>query len=291
MKSSWRRGTTSRLLGKARRSLLRVPIVRHWSDWTYYAALGRHAEQLRSTQQYATEVLDTLRTRRLAQLYGRKVVPHDVVAKARDLCRELGEGTGSRITIESSHADTSAMLPLYAWGLSTANLDLAEAYIGLPVRYLGAAVKRERADGRPDDIRQWHIDVEDRRMLKLIVYLCDVDEGTGPLEYLDREHTERARSKLRYWTGFVNDERMHQVIARDHWRCATGPDLTMIMLDTCRIFHRARPPVARDRYSVTFSYCSQFAYQVYPEFLPGKEMVSALSDHLTERQREAWLHA
>jgi len=33
------------------------------------------------------------------------------------------------------------------WGLAAANLDLAECYIGPPVRYLGVEIKRELPDG------------------------------------------------------------------------------------------------------------------------------------------------
>lgn len=36
---------------------------------------------------------------------------------------------------------------VFMWGLAAANLDLAECYIGPPVRYLGVEIKRELPDG------------------------------------------------------------------------------------------------------------------------------------------------
>ena len=81
------------------------------------------------------------------------------------------------------------------WGLSDHLLDLAECHIGLPVRYLGMEVKRElvqSAAGRNHEVvRRWHLDHEDRRILKVIVYLSDVDAGAGPFGYIHQAHSAR----------------------------------------------------------------------------------------------------
>ena len=52
--------------------------------------------------------------------------------------------------------------------------------MGLPVRYFGVAMKREIANGVIEGPRSFHIDPEDENVLKIIVYLNDVDAGTGP---------------------------------------------------------------------------------------------------------------
>ena len=50
----------------------------------------------------------------------------------------------------------------------------------------GVSVKREIANGLMEGpARVFHRDPEDERVLKIIVYLSDVDEGAGPFQCLD----------------------------------------------------------------------------------------------------------
>ena len=167
------------------------------------------------------------------------------------------------------------------------NLDLAENHIGLPVHYLGVEVKRERADGRAEDVRQWHMDIEDRRMLKLIVYLSDVDDGCGPFEYIDLMRSGEAARVLRYSSGFVSDAVMDRVVPQENWLRGVGPRLSAIFVDSSRIFHRVVAPTTTDRYSMTFSYSSTTSYQVFPEFMLSAKALRRLSHQLTPRQRAA----
>ena len=44
-----------------------------------------------------------------------------------------------------------------------------------------------------------------------------------------------------------------------------GPRLTANIADTARCLHRASPPLANDRYSMTFSYLSRRSYLVFAE--------------------------
>lgn len=59
----------------------------------------------------------------------------------------------------------------FLFGLAPNVLDFAERYFGLPVDYLGVDIKREIANGVEDSGRFWHYDIEDARILKLMVYL------------------------------------------------------------------------------------------------------------------------
>lgn len=149
----------------------------------------------------------------------------------------------------------------FLFGLSPALLDLAECYLGLPVAYLGVNVKREVANGLHKGARLWHADPEDERVLKLIVYLNDVDGDSGPFEALDARFSEEARKELRYaWASTCTPEVLARVASPSQWRSYTGPRLTAILCDTARCLHRASPPTARDRYSMTFSYLSRKAH-------------------------------
>ncbi len=175
---------------------------------------------------------------------------------------------------------------VYLWGLDERLLDLVENYIGLPVQYHGASVRREVADGRATDVRQWHLDPEDSRMLKIIVYLGgDVGDGGGAFEYLDGAATRRAVRALRYVSGFVDDARMRRVVPESEWRRATGAAYTANLADTCAVFHRAGPPVNADRYTVTYSWTSRRPRKTYGAMPMSESEYRAVTVVLSPRQR------
>lgn len=277
----------ARARGKAKRFLLRAPLVKQWSDERYFAELGRHTEDLPSLDREQLDVVNALRRTFVTTRDLTPVIPEDVLAVAERLVSRLRSDTATSHCVRVSQEELARDLTLFTWGLSSVNLDLAESYIGLPVAYLGVEVKRERPDGVAADVRQWHVDVEDRRMLKVIVYLSDVDEGAGPFEYIDRSHTQKAVQSLGYWSGFVSDEVMCAAADPSVWRMATGPRLTGVFADTCRLFHRAKPPTRTDRYSMSFSYVSSKPRQVFPELMLPRRTVMQLCAELTPRQRAA----
>ena len=146
---------------------------------------------------------------------------------------------------------------------------------------------REFADGRCLGERQWHMDIEDRHTLKLIVYLSDVDGGSGPFQYMSRATTDRVRADLGYFSGFVSDERMLTVSEPHEWQRVLGPTFTAAIADPCNLFHRGQPPTTTDRYSMTFSYCSRRPDQVLTEYLPTHGQGERMRPRLTVRQRMA----
>ncbi|MGW0163352.1 hypothetical protein ACWDUN_28925 [Mycobacterium sp. NPDC003323] len=180
---------------------------------------------------------------------------------------------------------------LYRWGLAEANLDIAERLIGQPVRYLGLEVKVERvrtAQGM-QQARQWHLDAEDHRMLKIIIYLNDVDCGTGPFQYLPVAASATARRALRCRPGitFLTDDAVAAVSPRMGWRQATGTAGTAVYADTGRVIHRLKAPTRQDRYSVTFVYTSDRPYAVFTRFMPPRALIEAVAATSTPRQRRA----
>jgi hypothetical protein len=75
---------------------------------------------------------------------------------------------------------------LVLWGVSPALLRIAQHYFGLPAAYDGPKVAFTPVDGRQAGTRLWHRDREDRRMIKVAIYLNDVTEGGGPLQAIKR---------------------------------------------------------------------------------------------------------
>ncbi len=199
-----------------------------------------------------------------------------------------------------SPVDTVGYLPhsvlagdpaLFLWGLAETNLDIAERHIGLPVRYHGLEVRAERTTPAVSRhlVRDWHFDVEDRRMLKIVVYLSDVDESTGPFEFLPSAASDLARATLRVRPGltFLPDADVSAAVPSSAWEPITGPAGTAVYADTARLLHRVKAPTGGDRYSATFVYTSDRPRHTLSRFMPPRHIVQSLLGDLTPRQRRA----
>jgi hypothetical protein len=178
------------------------------------------------------------------------------------------------------------------WGLSEDVLDLAECHIGLPPRYLGVEVKREivrpAAGHSHAAVRRWHLDYEDRRILKVIVYLSDVDTGSAPFEYIDLQ------TSAALLNGRGHGHRMARLgepelakIPESKRKQVTGSRMTAVYVDTGRVLHRVRPPLTSERYSVTFAYCSRRPYLTYSDLMLSRAAVRQLRESMSVRQWQA----
>lgn len=187
-------------------------------------------------------------------------------------------------TVRPSVDDLLADLSLWQWGLQDRLLDIVENYLGVPARYYGADVRREVANEQTVGVRRWHRDAEDRRTVKILVWLHEVDEEGGPYAYIPLAETLSAVERLHYVAGFVDDHRVLGMVAPGSVRTATGPQWTAVVADNCRLFHRATPPVARDRLSVTFTWSSRTPMKTEQAPVFTAEHLLRLKTGLTERQ-------
>lgn len=284
-----RPATSRRVPNRLKREVLRLPPLRRLWDRAYDVELQQHASSLPRLTEQDAQLVDAIRHE------GALIVDFEslgipgttrLLAAGRSLIPELLD--------YSLNGDSTASMPperliahpvIYRFGLEERLLDIAESYIGLPPMYLGVEFKRERADRRAIDVRQWHRDVEDRRMLKIILYLNDVSATGGPFQYVRKDASDRAVAALRYRSGYVSDEAMHTVVPRREWRTCTGNRGSAVLSDTCRIFHRATPPISQDRFSLTFSYSSRHPVQTYETVVFSAEQMRPILDGLSERQR------
>ena len=277
----------ARARGRTKRAWVAAPVVRQWSEARYRMQLARHAENLPRLTHDRYSILEELRREGMVQRDATALIPREVLEAADRIAARLHLSTSPNCSVSFSPDDLASEPVLFKWGLSEENLDLAENHIGLPVHYRGVHVKRERADGIARGVRQWHKDIEDRRMLKVIVYLSDVDDGCGPFEYIDPARSAVAARALHYSSGFVSDVAMDRIVPAESWLRVTGPRLCATFVDTTQVFHRASPPTTTDRYSMTFSYSSMTPYQVFPEAMISRPTLWRLRDDLTPRQRRA----
>jgi hypothetical protein len=178
------------------------------------------------------------------------------------------------------------------WGLREDLLDLAECHVGLPPRYLGVEVKREIANPAAghshEAVRRWHLDHEDRRILKVIVYLSDVDRASAPFEYVDLPTSDAVlHGRSRPCRSARLDDAVRAEVPPHKRTQVTGPRMTAIYVDTGRVLHRVSPPLASERYSVTFAYCSTSPRITYSQLMVPGAVRRALRSCLSARQWQA----
>jgi hypothetical protein len=273
---------------RAKLSSGQIPFVEQLLEARYQFQRGRYAERLPWLPEDRFDLVREVHRDGVAQRSIR--LPGTVERAAERMVDVLRQADTKlarvRVPVTAHEADPS----VFTWGLAAENLDLAESYIGLPVRYLGVEVKRERPGGSDvEGVRRWHMDIEDHRMLKIIVYLNDVDNDGGPFEYLDRERTVAVIRALNYRDRYQLGYAIDHVVPDRIGRRLTGPRLTAVYADTCRVLHRATAPTAKDRYSLTFQYSSMKPRHVFSHCMLSDYALCRLGDELTARQRRALL--
>lgn len=173
---------------------------------------------------------------------------------------------------------------VFCWGLQEPLLTFAACYLRQPVAYLGVMLHRSVANGRQVGTRLWHLDGEDYRTLKLMVYLNGVDAADGPFEYIPRRYSPSYQD-FRGIQARIRDEEMAAVVPRSRWRACVGPTDTAIWVDTTAVFHHGRVP-ERDRYTLTFAYTSAQPKDCdrCRQFFPHPELIKPLGAQLTPQQ-------
>lgn len=166
------------------------------------------------------------------------------------------------------------------WSSEQRLLDIVENYIGLPIKCQGIQFRRESAHSRQFGAMLWHKDGDDRRSIKVIVYLSDVDREHGPFEYIPKSVTATDRLKLRidyqiFRTGFsgIKDENIEKFVSKSAWKSCVGPAGTVIFVDTQSVFHHGSLRTA-ERSALFFVYtarhpkrpdlCRQYSDDTYP---------------------------
>lgn len=283
-------GVTSRVTMGLHARARKLAPYEAWLRFGHRRARARYRDRL-SGDIALDDVCRDLRARgvtqrRLADLE----TPYDAMIEAADrLCAELAaqpSGHG-RVDPERILAEPE----LYRFLLSEPLLDLAEQYMGLPVRHFGVELKREVADGALQGPRQYHTDPEDENVLKIIVYLNDVDAGTGPFQCIDATDSAKVRQAMRASTlagRWIGTEDLEQIVPSSRWITCLGPRLTANICDTARCVHRASPPLTKDRYSITFSYLSERPYFLWSsDAALQRKFHARWGDLLSARQRTA----
>lgn len=262
------------------RRILSMPSIERRRDIEYRRSLSRHAAQLPNLAGLDARICEGLRQDGIFVTSLEELgLPGS--AAMFETARRMAEDYAPQARARAARGEKYLMLPgaqmmmqpgLFTWGLEDRLLNIAEAYLGLPPAYDGMALVYSVADGKAEGSRRWHRDREDRRMVRIAIYLNEVDAGGGPFE-LDR----RGRDAI-------------QADDPDAVRSCPGPAGTVIFADTARCLHRGKP-AERDRMAIFYSY---FSRRPRYSFYCGRSglshaQISALTRELPARQMESAL--
>ncbi|AFZ26754.1 Phytanoyl-CoA dioxygenase (PhyH) [Cylindrospermum stagnale PCC 7417] len=175
----------------------------------------------------------------------------------------------SIVSPRDSHADyklpqiyTVTDLPeFFAWGIEKKLQNIIENYIGLPIAFHGVHLRKDFPNEQQLQTLLWHKDAEDRRMIKVIIYLNDVTDKHGPFEYVPKRYSllERLTDyRVDYellQTNYlgINDEKLSKIIPKSAWKSCPGKAGTVIFVDPRNILHHGTVRT-QERSTLFFTY-------------------------------------
>lgn len=154
---------------------------------------------------------------------------------------------------------------IFLWGAEVKLLRIVENYLQLPVAYDGLSYYYSPADGKESGPRKWHRDKEDWQMIKIGVYINDVNEDGGPFQCVTPSTNEILCQKLnaqqirKYKTAYHHEiQSLLPESMQHHWhQSCVGRAGTVIFVDTAKYYHRGKPPLKFGRSAIFFGYCSR----------------------------------
>jgi hypothetical protein len=150
------------------------------------------------------------------------------------------------------------------FALQPAVLNLVNRYFGMYTRLRAFNVWHNFASKKdPRNSQLWHHDPEDNYILKMFVYLTDVNEESGPLIYAPGTHAQGSIKSApesfkdsETTARRSNDAQMSAVVPKDRWIAAVGTKGTVVFADT-RGYHKGGLVREKDRVLYNCMFTSQ----------------------------------
>jgi hypothetical protein len=282
-----------RVINGIRRNIEQISVLRVPAELTYKAALEEYIDNLPTLSPTDFRIVETLQREGVCVTSLEELkIPSTplIINSAKKIIPKLITTNPSNRKEYSIHATPVQIMEypeIFLWGLEQRLLNIAENYLGLPVAYHGAYFRRELVNGIQIKTRQWHTDMEDYRLLKIIIYLNDVSDNDGPFQYIPKHLTSLVNQSLNYKYGYIRDKRMLSLVPPLYWRQCIGSTGTVIFADTGSIFHRGKLPVALERFAIFFDYTSrQPKRPYYCKSSLSKDDLLLLAKNLSEPQKK-----
>ena len=256
-----------------------------FSDFKYYVARWQHSRNLPALEGRDRNILNALKK---DGVYVTTLVDlglnssSELLKAAYHQLSQMENANNDHLEQKWPQISTVTGLPeFYAWGIEKRLLNIIENYIGLPVAFHGVHLRKDFNNKHQFGTLLWHSDAEDRRIIKIFIYLNDVEQKTGPFEYIPRSLTS-----LFSWNYFqlyyklwksaymgIDDEEVKPVIPKSAWKSCPGPAGTVIIVDTKNALHHGTVRT-EDRSALFFCYtanpperpdlCTQYWDDTYP---------------------------
>ena len=159
--------------------------------------------------------------------------------------------------------------PWVRLGVEPRLLDIANAYLGMwsKLEYVDVWYTPPAGDDDRRASQRWHRDFNDRHLLKVFIYLVDVDEDTGPFEYVPRSAPGGELDRLWPWRPLgenypPEDEFAERVNGRSVM--FTAPKGTIIFCNTSG-FHRGGFATGKPRVLATLTWDSPASLKALSE--------------------------
>jgi hypothetical protein len=230
----------------------------------------------------------------------------DLEADAAAFVRETEAGLASEGAGGSSglrrRAGKEFVVRKYSWGVqlglddpwlrlatSPRLLDVANAYLGMwsKLEYVDLWYTPPAGSDERKSSQRWHRDFNDRHLLKAFVYLVDVDEESGPFEYVPRSAPGGELDSLWPWRPLgdnypPDDELAERIDGRSV--TFTAPKGTIIFCNTSG-FHRGGFAKSKPRALATVTWDSPASLKALSE--RNYTFVSTNGTELNAAQRYA----
>jgi ectoine hydroxylase-related dioxygenase (phytanoyl-CoA dioxygenase family) len=150
--------------------------------------------------------------------------------------------------------------PWLRLGLNRRLLDIANTYLGMwtKLEYVDVWYTPPADESERKSSQRWHRDFNDRHLLKAFLYLVDVDQETGPFEYVPRSAPGNELEHLWPWRplgdNYPPDD---ELVAKIEGKSVSfvAPKGTVIFCNTSG-FHRGGFASAKPRALATVTYSS-----------------------------------
>ncbi len=267
---------THRVINKALSLPSDIACKLHSTDWfeqsvllpQYQQQLQRHKAQLPTLNTDDRAIVEQIEQNGVyVTSLDALAIPHShqLLDAAHQIATELAQQSrlpshAHKHTLMSTAQQLMTHPEIFFWGVSERILKIVESYLGLPVAYDGLSFYYSVADGRDTGPRIWHRDKEDWKMVKVAVYLNDVDEASGPFQCVKPTTNTWLIETLPPHKGLTHSELqlLLNTTSSDWLTSCIGKAGTVIFTDTARCYHRGKPPLETDRSAIFFHYFSQY---------------------------------
>ena len=275
------------------KKIYQYPFIKYQADSFYQQAIEKNLQNLPTLPTNDIDLIETVKKEGVVISTLEKLgitSTTDMWKSAQNLMLKVSQKTYFQPNQIVNHASPQQIMEypqIFLWGLEQRLLNIIENYLGLPVAYQGVYFRQDIANQLELGSRLWHIDIEDRKIFKIIIYLNDITADNGPFEYIPKPLTSKIAQSLKYTSGYIQDKIMQGVISSETYQSCTGIAGTVIIADTSSIFHRGKPPLTSDRFAIFFDYTTRRHKQALhgTSTLPYKDLL-LLSKNLSKTQKK-----